>query len=120
MAKHRLATLFFCALAAAACAHAPVSGVTEAGARVDVGKGDPSREMIELGAFEAADPPACPTDGKAGTYEGAIVQLRNLAGSLGADYVQIFRSDMDPCQRYVIRAVAFRNSAAGSPTASAN
>ena len=110
MAKH-LATLLFFALAAAACAHAPVSGVTEAGASVEVGKGDPPKEMIELGAFEAIDPPACPTDGKAGTYEGAIVSLRNTAGRVGADYVQVFRSDTDACRRYVIRAMAYKNPA---------
>jgi hypothetical protein len=112
MAKH-LATLLSLALAlaAVACAHAPVSGVTEAGARVDIGKGDPSKEMIELGAFEAVDPPACPTDGKPGTYEGALVSLRNTAGRVGADYVQIFRSDMDSCQRYVLRAMAYKNPA---------
>jgi hypothetical protein len=110
MAKH-LATLLSLALTAAACAHAPMSGVTEPGARVEVGKGDPTREMIELGAFEAVDPPACPTDGKAGTYEGALVSLRNTAGRVGADYVQIFRSDMDSCQRYVLRAMAFKNPA---------
>ena len=104
-----LPTFLLSALAAAACAHAPVSGVTEAGARVDVGKGDPPKDMVELGAFEAADPPGCPSDSKTGTYEGALVSLRNTAGRLGADYVQIFRSDTDQCQRYVIRAMAFRN-----------
>jgi hypothetical protein len=105
----RLVILLSLVSAAMACAHAPVSGVTEAGAQVEIGKGDPSREMIELGAFEATDPPACPPDGKAGTYEGALVSLRNTAGRVGADYVQIFRSDTDVCRRYVIRAMAYKN-----------
>jgi hypothetical protein len=110
MAKH-LVTLLSFAFAAAACAHAPVSGVTEEGAGVEVGKGDPPKDMIELGAFEAVDPPGCPTDGKPGTYEGALRSLRNTAGRVGADYVQIFRSDTDSCHRYVLRAMAFKNPA---------
>jgi hypothetical protein len=85
-----------------------MSGVTEAGAKVEVGKGDPSPGMIELGAFEAIDPPACPSDGKSGTEAGAMVALRNRAGQLRADYVQIFRTDKDACNRVVIRAMAFR------------
>jgi hypothetical protein len=107
----QLFTIVICALAAIACAHAPQSGVTDEGSRVDVGRGDPSRDMIELGAFEAVDPPACPTDGKAGTEEGAMVALRNRAGQLRADYVQIFRTDRDSCNRVVIRAMAFRRGA---------
>ena len=67
--------------------------------------------MIELGAFEAVDPPACPADGKTGTEEGAMVALRNRAGQLRADYVQIFRTDRDSCNRVVIRAMAFRRGA---------
>ena len=107
-----LSALWFCLLAVAGCAHAPVSGVTEEGARVDVGRGDPPKEMIELGAFEAADPPTCMPDGKAGTEQGAMVALRNRAGQLRADYVQIFRTDTDACRRVVIRAMAFRNAGA--------
>ena len=107
----QLFTIVICALAAAACAHAPQSGVTDEGSRVDVGRGDPSRDMIELGAFEAVDPPACPADGKAGTEEGAMVALRNRAGQLRADYVQIFRTNKASCNRVVIRATPFRRGA---------
>jgi hypothetical protein len=107
----QLFTIVISALAAATCAHAPPSGVTYEGARVEVGRGDPSRDMIELGAFEAVDPPACAADGKAGTEEGAMVALRNRAGQLRADYVQIFRTDTDSCNRVVIRAMAFRRGA---------
>ena len=107
-----LAAPTFCLFVLAACAHAPQSGVTEAGAKVDVGRGDPVGEMIELGAFEAADPPTCAPDGKAGTKEGAMVSLRNRAGQLHADYVQIFRTDTDPCKRVVIRAMAYRRGSA--------
>ena len=106
----RLSGLCFCLFGLVACAHAPMSGVPEAGAKVDVGRGDPSSDMIELGAFEAADPPVCMSEGKAGTQEGAMVSLRNRAGQLGADYVQIFRTDTDACKRVVIRAMAFRNA----------
>lgn len=103
--------LSFALLGFAGCAHAPLSGVTEAGAQVEVGRGDPSKDLIELGAFEAIDPPACPTDGKPGTEDGAMVALRNRAGQLRADYVQIFRTDKDSCGRVVIRAMAFRKPA---------
>jgi hypothetical protein len=94
-----------------ACAHAPLSGVTEAGARVDIGKGDPLPGFSELGAFEAADPPVCAGDATAGTEQGAMVALRNRAGQLRADYVQIFRTDTDSCNRVVIRAMAFKRVA---------
>ena len=66
--------------------------------------------MTELGAFEAADPPVCANDGKAGTEAGAMVALRNRAGQLRADYVQVFRTDTDPCKRVVIRAMAYKRA----------
>jgi hypothetical protein len=116
----RSSALLFCMMLFSACAHAPPSGVTEAGARVDVGKGDPPKDMIELGAFEAADPPACAPDGKAGTEEGAMVSVRNRAGQLRADYVQIFRTDTDSCNRVVIRAMAFRRADAADGAKPAN
>jgi hypothetical protein len=94
-----------------ACAHAEISGVTEEGARVEVGRGDPAPGMTELGAFEAADPPVCASDGKAGSENGAMVSLRNRAGQLHADYVQVFRTDTDNCNRVVIRAMAFKRAA---------
>jgi hypothetical protein len=103
--------LLFCLLAVGACAHAPASGVTDEGARVEVGRGDPPAGMTELGAFEAADPPACTPEAKPGTEDGAMVNLRNRAGLLRADYVQIFRTDTDPCHRVVIRAMAFKRAA---------
>jgi hypothetical protein len=109
--------LLWSSLFGAACAHAPMSGVTEEGARVDVGKGDPSKDMVELGAFEAADPPACTSDRKAGTEDGAMMSLRNRAGQLRADYVQIFRTDTDSCNRVVIRAMAFRRPDAAGDNA---
>ena len=110
MNKLSYAFLFsFCSVAA--CAHTDISGVTEEGARVEVGRGDPMPGMTELGAFEAVDPPACPSDGKAGTEEGAMASLRNRAGQLHADYVQIFRTDSDSCKRVVIRAMAFKRGA---------
>lgn len=94
-----------------ACAHAPQSGVTEAGAGVEVGRGDPQPgSMTELGAFEAADPPVCGNDRTAGTEERAMVALRNRAGQVRADYVQIFRTDTDSCNRVVIRAMAFKRA----------
>jgi len=107
----QLFMIVVCALAAEACAHAPASGETNEGARVEVGRGDPAQDMIELGAFEAIDPPGCPADGKSGTEAGAMVALRNRAGQLRADYVQIFRTDRDSCNRVVIRAMAFRRAA---------
>jgi hypothetical protein len=106
-------SLFFVLFACGACAHAPMSGVTEAGSRVEIGKGDPLPGFTELGAFEAADPPVCAQegkDGKAGTEQGAMVALRNRAGQLRADYVQMFRTDTDSCNRVVIRAMAFRRT----------
>ena len=106
-----LSPLFLVLFAAAACAHAPMSGVTEAGSRVEVGKGDPTGGMTELGAFESANPPVCAADRKAGTEAGAMVALRNRAGQLRADYVQIFRTATDSCNRVVIRAMAYKRAA---------
>src|SRR5947208_1572982 len=103
-------SLFFVLVACGACAHAPMSGVPEAGSRVEIGKGDPLPGFTELGAFEAADPPGCANDGKAGTEQGAMVAVRNRAGQLRADYVQIFRTDTDSCNRVVIRAMAFKRT----------
>src|SRR5438874_5023994 len=96
-----------CLLAAGGCAHAGASGVTEEGERVDVGRGGPPSGMTELGAFEAADPPAC-LGGTAGSEDAAMVSLRNRAGQLHADYVQVFRTDTDSCNRVVIRVMAFK------------
>ena len=110
MSKSSYALLIFlCTLAA--CATAPISGVTEEGSRVDVGRGDPAPGMTELGAFEAADPPVCSSDKKAGSEKGAMISLRNRAGQVRADYVQIFRTDTDSCNRVVIRAMAFKRAA---------
>jgi hypothetical protein len=108
--------LSFCVLVVGACAHARAPGVTEAGARVDVGKGDPPAGMTELGAFEATDPLACPADGKTGTEKAALAELSNRAAQLGADYVQIFRTDTDQCGRVVIRAMAFKRDAGQNAT----
>ena len=106
-----LSPLFLLLFACGACAHAPLSGVTEAGELVEVGKATRRVGMTELGAFEAADPPVCASDRKAGTEEGAMVALRNRAGQLRADYVQIFRTDTDSCNRVVVRAMAFKRTA---------
>ena len=105
-----LSALSFVCLGVAACAHTPISGVTEEGSRVELGRGDPSPGMTELGAFEAADPPVCSSDKTAGTEDGAMISLRNRAGQLHADYVQIFRTDTDNCNRVVIRAMAFKRA----------
>jgi hypothetical protein len=113
--KHLL-TLSFCVLVVGACAHAPTPGVTEEAARIDVGRGDPPAGMTELGAFEATDPLACAGNDKAGTEDGALVNLRHKAAQLGADYVQIFRTDTDQCGRVVVRAMAFKRAGA-QPTA---
>lgn len=110
MTKLSSSALLFLLLGLGACAHT-MSGVTEAGAGVEVGRGDPQPgTMTELGAFEAADPPVCAGDGKAGTEDAAMVALRNRAGQLRADYVQIFRTDTDSCNRVVIRAMAFKRA----------
>lgn len=111
MKSSSYAPLLFALCGLLACAHAEISGVSEEGARVDVGRGDPAPGMTELGAFEAADPPVCASDRKAGSEEGAMVALRNRAGQVHADYVQIFRTDTDSCNRVVIRAMAFKRAA---------
>ena len=108
MAKSLPTLWLSCLLATGACAHTPASGVTDEGARVDVGRGGPPSGMTELGAFEAADPPVCLGDGKPGSEDAAMVSLRNRAGQLHADYVQVFRTDTDSCNRVVIRAMAFK------------
>ena len=93
------------------CAHAPESGVTEEGSHVEIGRGDPLPGLTEMGAFEAADPPVCAADKTAGRAEAAMVAVKNRAGQLHADYVQIFRTDTDSCNRVVIRAMAYKRAA---------
>ena len=101
----QLFTIVICGLAATACAHAPQSGVTEEGPRSRSERRSVP-DMVELGAFEAADPPhARPTARRA--PKRAPWWRWNRAGQLRADYVQIFRTDRDSCNRVVIRAMAF-------------
>jgi len=110
MAQYLRTSSLLCALLVSSCAHAPATGGGAAPAQIDVGRGDPPTEMTELGAFMATDPPTCIGDGRPGTEEGALSDLRARAAALGADYVQIFRADKDSCDRIVIRAMAFKRA----------
>lgn len=74
----------------AGCATASVPRLSPAAQEVRTGKGDPPGEMQELGPVEATNGSGCGGFGERGTYEGAMVVLRNKAASLGATYVQIF------------------------------
>lgn len=61
------------------------------GARdVRVAKSDPPDSYKEVGQVSAADGQGCGRFGYQGTYERAMVLLKNRAYQMGADYIQLF------------------------------
>jgi hypothetical protein len=107
------ALLIAALLVGAGCATAPPV-LTDEGAHVQIGKGDPDPGLEEVGPIEAADGPGCDDlFNPPGKYKFAMTKLKNKAASMHADYVQIFtiiEPEASKCKRFVIRGLAFRHA----------
>lgn len=73
----------------AGCASTPPK-LSQMGASVRVAKNDPPEAYVEVGSITGTSGSGCGLYGTRGTYDGAVVDLKNKAGGLRADYVQIF------------------------------
>jgi hypothetical protein len=101
------------AAAALGCSteYLPVS-LTPDGVDVVVSTEPPAPGCTEIGPVEGRHGTQCNAFGRTGTKEGATTVLRNLAGTQGANYVQVDR-EIEPNPRqdnclYAIRGRAFR------------
>ncbi len=113
----------FAFLASTSCNPETVA-LSPRGAEVRVGKADPPVGARELGPIEVTHGGGCSAMSPTGTYEGALVLLRNEAGRRGATYVEIVtitEPHQEPrCneQGYTIRGLAFRiDGSATAPSA---
>jgi len=70
-------------------AAAPATLLTPQGQTVDTGKGAPPLGARNLGPIDAAHGSGCGLFAVKGSYEGALAQLRNRAGEIGGNYVQL-------------------------------
>ncbi|WP_444922854.1 hypothetical protein ACJJH9_11690 [Microbulbifer sp. DLAB2-AF] len=68
----------------------PAIMLSDEGKVVKVGKADPADNYSEIGTITATDGKGCGGFGFKGTYERAIIALKNKASELGGDYVQIY------------------------------
>lgn len=113
MKSKMLATLFLAALMAG-CATAPPMQLTPGAEKVQVAKSDPSDNYEIISAVTGTDGDGCGGFGYTGTYERAIINLRNVVFIAGGDYAQIY-SITEPhsepnCydNQYVIHATAYK------------
>ncbi|NMC69731.1 MAG: DUF4156 domain-containing protein [Myxococcales bacterium] len=86
--------------------------LTPDGEHVVVAETDPPATCDEIGPLEGKHGTQCNAFGRTGTRDGAMIVLRNAAGSRGANYVRIDREiapdvPHDNCL-YTLRATAFR------------
>ncbi len=82
--------------------------------RIVVAKSDPPLGASELGSIEAVHGNGCNGYGLRGTFDGAMIILRNTAQLRGANYVMLI-STLEPHQelgcyddRFMIRGLAYR------------
>src|SRR5258706_8085070 len=113
--KKRTASLsVFVALVSVACARAPLATLSPGADAVRVARNDPGDNYQQLGSITARDGRGCGGFGTRGTFEGAVIDLRNRAYEMGADHVQIFTlrepHRVGDCFRneYVISGTAFK------------
>lgn len=71
------------------CSAPPVK-MSDGGMTVKVGKSDPTDNYTEIGPVTAIDGKGCGGFGYKGTYDRAVIQLKNKTYEIGGDYVQIF------------------------------
>lgn len=95
---------------------APQVKMSEGANLVKIGKSDPADNYSEIGPITATDGKGCGAYGYRGTYDRAIINLKNKASQLNADYVQIF-SLIEPHLRggcfdnvYKINGTAFKKT----------
>jgi len=94
-------------------AAAPATLLTPQGQAVDAGRGPPPLGARNLGPIDASHGRGCGLFAVSGTYAGALARLRNLAGEIGGNYVQIESviepHDDDGCTTgsFAIRGVVF-------------
>jgi hypothetical protein len=72
----------------AGCANPPIN-MSEGAKSVKVGKSDPTDNYSEIGPITATDGHGCGGFGILGTYDQAVIILKNDAFEKGGDYVQI-------------------------------
>jgi len=99
--------------------------LTEAGRVVRTGTAEPGAGYLQLEPVSGSHGRGCGRMGLSGTYEGALVALRNAAAEQHADYVRIDRDEpphhTPDCfvNTYTLAGVAFRQSADAPPPAAA-
>ena len=93
----------------------PPRTMTSGAESVRIGRDNPPEGMTEIGPIEGTDGHGCGGFGERGTYDNAVIALKNEAVSLGATYVQILmvtepHSEGGGCFRnkFVIRGMAYR------------
>jgi hypothetical protein len=89
MKKLTLLILVVLLLLLGACA-APQVRLSTGAEVVRVAKSDPPYNYEEVGPVSGFDGEGCGGFGYLGTYERAIINIKNRAYALGADYIQIF------------------------------
>lgn len=102
---------------------APVPPASARAAEVTIAKSDPPPVATDLGPLEAVHGYNCGAYGREGTFEGAMIMLRNAAAARGANYVMLVAT-ISPhlittyCfdNRFVLQGIAYRITPA-SPVA---
>lgn len=68
----------------------PEIKLSSGAASVKIAKSDPADNYKEIGPITASDGSGCGMFGYLGTYDRAVITLKNIAYRLGGDIVQIF------------------------------
>lgn len=99
----------------AGCATIPIT-LNPGAEAVKVGKSDATDNYEEIGPVTAVHGNGCGYLGTRGTYDGAVLLLKNKAHALGSNYVQIFTLKepygAQDCfvNEYVISGTAYRRT----------
>jgi hypothetical protein len=108
--------LFGIAVLVSSCSSAKPIQLVPGALDVKVAKGDPPDNFREVGQVTAQDGQGCGLYGFRGTYERAIIDLKNKAYALGGEYIQIMTLT-EPHLRgecfdnnYIISGVAYKKA----------
>jgi hypothetical protein len=107
-------------LVLAGCVAAPPLAITPGSESVRVGSNDANPGDEEIGPVTATHGNGCGGFGFRGSYEGAVVELKNKALAMRADYVQILtlrEPHSEPycyVNEYVINGSAYRRGPKGA------
>lgn len=85
----KFALVFLLSFSLAGCAGPPLM-LSSSAQNVKVGKSDPTDNYVEMNSISGVDGSGCGSFGYEGTYDRAIINLKNNAANTGGDYVQIF------------------------------